>query len=174
LLILFKGRISAAGFIPKNLVISSTRDTTSTSTSAIAPESVLFRQKHAPTRYVESDIYFANERSLKPDLPESETVKAIHCYTSDFYSRATASRGVQDWRSLDETALLALGVLLEESCRSTLGQSGDLVFTEGERVEASHRTAHGDAPRPRARSLTEEPLQTSKKRVKKKRRVAET
>lgn len=33
---------------------------------------------------------------------------------------------------MDETALLALGVLMEELCRAQLGEEGDLVFTEGE------------------------------------------
>lgn len=33
---------------------------------------------------------------------------------------------------MDETALLALGILMEEVCRDSLGKSGDLVFTEGE------------------------------------------
>ncbi|KAI9885436.1 MAG: hypothetical protein M1823_002784 [Watsoniomyces obsoletus] len=40
--------------------------------------------------------------------------------------------------SLDETALLALGILLEESCLQALGRTGDLVFTEGELVHPSH------------------------------------
>jgi len=93
---------------------------------------VLFRRKDAPTRYVESDIYFAKARDLKTELPESDLLKALHSYTSDFYSRATPEAGVGDWRSMDETALIALGVLMEEFCRETLGQTGDLVFTEGE------------------------------------------
>ena len=96
------------------------------------PEAVLFRRKNAPTRYEESDFYFANE-SLPPHaLPDSDLLKALHCYTSDFYSHATADRGRGDWRSLDETALLALGILMEELCRETLGDTGDMVFTEGE------------------------------------------
>jgi hypothetical protein len=33
---------------------------------------------------------------------------------------------------MDETALLALGILMEEVCRETLGETGDMVFTEGE------------------------------------------
>ena len=37
-----------------------------------------------------------------------------------------------DVRSMDETALLAFGILLEEAARETLGKDGDLVFTEGE------------------------------------------
>lgn len=126
------GRISYAGFIPKKLVYASTRDTTSTSTVAVGPESVLFRQKNAPTRYAESDVYFANERELKTELPDSDLLKALHCYTSDFYSRTTPRGGAGNWRSMNGTALLALGILMEEATRDVLGQTGDLVFTEGE------------------------------------------
>jgi hypothetical protein len=32
---------------------------------------------------------------------------------------------------MDETALLALGILLEEAGKDVLGKRGDLVFTEG-------------------------------------------
>lgn len=35
---------------------------------------------------------------------------------------------------MDETALLALGLLMEEVCRDALGETGDMVFTEGELV----------------------------------------
>jgi hypothetical protein len=117
------------------LTYSSTRDTPSTSTSAVPPEAVLFRRKNAPTRYAEDDIYFANERQSRTDLPESDLLKALHCYTSDFYSRNTADQGSSDWRSLDETALIALGILMEEVSRDVLGQTGDLVFTEGELID---------------------------------------
>jgi len=33
---------------------------------------------------------------------------------------------------MDESALIAFGILIEESAREILGQTGDLVFTEGE------------------------------------------
>jgi len=126
------GRISIAGFIPKHVVVASTRDTVSSSTTAIAPETVLFRGKNAPTRYAESDIYFTNERQSTKDLPESDLLKALHCYTSDFYSRATIDGGSGDWKSMDETALIALGILMEEASLASLGETGDLAFTEGE------------------------------------------
>ncbi|KAI9874195.1 MAG: hypothetical protein M1830_010084, partial [Pleopsidium flavum] len=65
-------------------------------------------------------------------LPDSELLKAVHGYAADFYKRAIDGGGKGDWRSLDETALLAVGVLLEEGARECLGGSGDLVFVEGE------------------------------------------
>jgi hypothetical protein len=68
------------------------------------------------------------------NLPESDLLKALHCYTSDFYSHATIDGGTGDWRSLDETALMALGILMEEAGRDILGTTGDLAFTEGEQT----------------------------------------
>lgn len=41
---------------------------------------------------------------------------------------------MEDWKSLDETALMALGILMQETAVNTLGETGDLVFTEGEKT----------------------------------------
>ncbi|PBP22268.1 hypothetical protein BUE80_DR006806 [Diplocarpon rosae] len=154
------GRISLGGFISKQQVVASSRDTVSSSTSAISPENVLFRGKNAPTRYAESDIYFVNERLAVTDLPESDLLKASHCYTSDFYSRAAVDKGICDWKSMDESALLALGILMEEAARSSLGETGDLAFTEGE-----------EAIQPYLRAYDGIQGRQSKKRPLKKRRV---
>lgn len=59
-------------------------------------------------------------------------LKAIHAYASDFYGRAVKGRGMVDFESLDETALLAVGVLMEEMAGEVLGETGDLAFVEGE------------------------------------------
>lgn len=74
-------------------------------------------------------------------LPDSDMLKALHSYSSHFYAAlATADdpdRGSGraqeniDEHSMDETALLAFGILLEEAGREVLGKKGDLVFTEG-------------------------------------------
>lgn len=45
----------------------------------------------------------------------------------------------RDWKSMDETALLAMGILLEEATREVLGETGDLVFTEGEEQDGTKR-----------------------------------
>lgn len=66
-------------------------------------------------------------------------VKAVHGYASHFYEalghrRAGELRrdiGRVNERSMDETAILAFGILLEEAARESLGKDGDLVFTEG-------------------------------------------
>ncbi|KAI1800591.1 hypothetical protein F4811DRAFT_22270 [Daldinia bambusicola] len=112
----------------------------------LAPEEVLFRRLRAPVRYAEKDIYHAHE-ALRDGgggggrgvLPDSDMLKAIHSYSSHFYAALAAARGGGseagsrsiDEHSMDETALLALGILLEEASRSALGRTGDLVFTEG-------------------------------------------
>ncbi|KAK7754856.1 hypothetical protein SLS62_003170 [Diatrype stigma] len=48
--------------------------------------------------------------------------------------RARKVEGSVDEQSMDETALLAFGILLEEAGREILGKRGDLVFTEGVEV----------------------------------------
>lgn len=68
-------------------------------------------------------------------LPESDLLKAIHGYASAFYNARDGGRsggGGPDERSMDETALIAFGILLEEAGREVLGRRGDLVFTEGQ------------------------------------------
>ncbi|KAI8959311.1 hypothetical protein F5Y11DRAFT_307067 [Daldinia sp. FL1419] len=105
----------------------------------LAPEEVLFRRIRAPVRYAEKDIYQAHEHlrdSGRGTLPESDMLKAVHSYSSRFYTALATGRGETDGRnideqSMDETALLAFGILLEEASRSALGKKGDLVFTEG-------------------------------------------
>ena len=42
--------------------------------------------------------------------------------------------GQHDIKSMDETALLAFGILLEESAAHVLGENGDMVFVEGEAI----------------------------------------
>ncbi|KAI1481082.1 hypothetical protein F4774DRAFT_424400 [Daldinia eschscholtzii] len=106
----------------------------------LAPEEVLFRRIRAPVRYAEKDIYQAHEALRdggRGTLPDSDMLKAIHSYSSHYYAALAAARGEAgdrrniDEHSMDETALLAFGILLEEASRSALGRTGDLVFTEG-------------------------------------------
>ncbi|KAL2758044.1 hypothetical protein ACRALDRAFT_2051756 [Sodiomyces alcalophilus JCM 7366] len=107
----------------------------------LAPEEALFRRPVAPERYAEHDVYMAHERDLphRDVLPDSDLLQAIHAYASHFYAALNGpdSRAVRvgsrslDEGSMDETALLAFGILLEEAGRKALGKRGDLVFTEG-------------------------------------------
>jgi hypothetical protein len=108
----------------------------------LAPEDVLFRRRHALVRYAENDIYWANENLPEGGrglLPDSDLLKSVHAYASGLYEamahrlgrRCIVGSRTIDERSMDETALLAFGILLEEAAREALGKRGDLVFTEG-------------------------------------------
>ncbi|KAF2149856.1 hypothetical protein K461DRAFT_34966 [Myriangium duriaei CBS 260.36] len=121
--------------------------------NAVYPEEVLFRQQRAPIRYEETDSYFAHE-NLDPErqrLPDSDLLKSIHLYASHFYSRATLAGGKWDYRSMDETALLALGILLEETMAHDLGPTADLAFVESDDADQGvTRPALWDGQRYRA------------------------
>lgn len=127
----------------------------------LSPEEVLFRRAGAPIRYAEKDIYHAHEEL--PDggrniLPDSDLLKTIHSYASQFYAdlpankqavRVETGEGLSE-RSMEETALLAFGILLEEAGCEALGRRGDLVFTEGMAEEEGEESGapqvgHGEA-----------------------------
>jgi len=135
----------------------------------LAPEEVLFARRRAPQRYAERDIYFAHDELAdggRDLLPDGDLLKAVHGYASRFYEQLgrrdraqpgrnqcfVGSRHI-DERSMDETALLAFGILLEEAGREVLGKHGDLVFTEGIQEEpGGHVLADtGHSPRPLSR-----------------------
>lgn len=118
----------------------------STKDLPLAPEEVLFRRKGAPQRYEEHDIYFANQRDLphggRGVLPDSDLLKSVHSYASHYYAAqkrggggGQTSTAAVDERSMDESALLAFGILLEEAGQEVLGSRGDLVFTEAAEPE---------------------------------------
>ncbi|MCJ1350495.1 MAG: hypothetical protein MMC33_000476 [Icmadophila ericetorum] len=148
------GRISSTGFIAKTQFVSKKRDTTSSNTLPIPPEDVLLGRKGAPdldeirpgdtsTDFYERK-YWADERlAADQHLPDSDLLKAIHIYAADFYNRATIEKGLKDFRSMDGTALLALGILLEEKANEELGEAGDMVFVEGEEEDRFTGAAPG-------------------------------
>lgn len=102
----------------------------------LPPDQVLYNRTDAPVRYAETDPYFAH-RHLPPEqrLPESDMLKAVHAYASDLYGSMPLQDSRLDFRSLDETALIAIGILLEEAAAASLGETGDLAFVEGEEHE---------------------------------------
>ncbi|KAL2889654.1 Membrane protein [Ceratocystis lukuohia] len=133
----------------------------STRHSVLAPHEALFRTANAPDLFAEYDLYNSHERLLPNTgegvLPSSELLKALHSYSSRFYdalgtlptgqhkkAHFVGQRNINE-RSMDETALLAFGILLEEAGREVLGQKGDLVFTEGREVTATKSPSKGDA-----------------------------
>ncbi|KAK7534396.1 hypothetical protein IWX49DRAFT_302253 [Phyllosticta citricarpa] len=130
------GRVSSNGFMFAEPFVAKDRDTTSSSRLPIPPEEVLFRMRHAPERFEENDPYNA-DRHLEQHqrLPESDLIKALHAYTSDYYNASFGEDSKVDYRSMDETALLALGILIEEAAADLLGSTGDFAFTEGENID---------------------------------------
>ncbi|KAM0721771.1 hypothetical protein Q7P37_002696 [Cladosporium fusiforme] len=130
------GRVGYEGFLHAgDESTSKYRDTITRSNVAVPPEEVLFRRKGAPVRYEEDDIYPV-DRHLGPHqrLPDPDLLKAIHAYASDFYA-STSDGGKLDFKSLDETALLAMGILLEEAAAEAVGKTGDLALVEDAGVD---------------------------------------
>ncbi|KAK6354431.1 hypothetical protein TWF730_008835 [Orbilia blumenaviensis] len=81
------------------------------------------------------------DEELLKQLPDSDLLKAVHLYVAEFYGLKKGVDGNGDgkggWgtvmgRAMDESALLAVGVILEEYCREMLGRDGDLVLAERE------------------------------------------
>lgn len=142
------GRINAHGFLPLLPFTSRYRDTASSNFRPVRPEEVLFRRQNAPIRYEENDFYFAHE-SLPSDrpLPSSDLLEAIHAYSADYYDYATPDRGQDDYQSMDETALIAMGILMEEMAKESLGQTGDLVLVEGEEIQSEEDQSHSQTAR---------------------------
>ncbi|KAE8357763.1 hypothetical protein BDV27DRAFT_80545 [Aspergillus caelatus] len=142
------GRINAHGFLPLLPYTSRYRDTASSNFRPVRPEEVLFRRQNAPIRYEENDFYFAHELlpSDRP-LPSSDLLEAIHAYSADYYDYATPDRGQDDYQSMDETALIAMGILMEEMAKESLGQTGDLVLVEGEDIQSEEDQSQSQTAR---------------------------
>ena len=122
----------------------------STSLSAAGfPEEVLFRRKDAPDRPTTDDFYWA-QRHLPPSarLPDSDLLKAVHAYAADYYARTLPDEGEIDAYTMNETALMAIGILLEETIAQILGETGDMALVEGESVasEERHENVHSSEP----------------------------
>jgi hypothetical protein len=110
----------------------------------LRPDEVLFKQNNAPIRYEETDYYFAND-NLPPGqrLPSGDLLSALHAYISRLYSRTEGPDTERAWKCMDETALIAFGILMEETAREVLGETGDLAFTEAA-DEAEERAMAAD------------------------------
>ncbi|KAF7713264.1 Uncharacterized protein PECH_004542 [Penicillium ucsense] len=128
------GRVNRKGHHPDEAFASRYRDTASSGARSLRPEEVLFRTHHNPIDFDEAE-YFAHERlRSQRALPRSDVLEALHAYVADFYEFATNDHGLHDHHSMDETALIALGILVEEMAKEALGETGDLVLVEGEEL----------------------------------------
>ncbi|CBX90269.1 hypothetical protein IAQ61_001759 [Plenodomus lingam] len=136
------GRIAQNGFIGKS-------SDSKVSTQPLRPDEVLFKQAKAPVRYEETDYYHAHvATAVQQQLPGGDILSAIHAYVSSLYSHNAQLGNEPTWKCMDETALIALGILLEETAREVLGSTGDLAFTEPANMEkdAIVKGAFGDVP----------------------------
>ncbi|KAJ4300984.1 hypothetical protein N0V90_003073 [Kalmusia sp. IMI 367209] len=109
----------------------------------LRPDEVLFKKLNAPTRYEETDYYFAH-RNLPPTqkLPSGDLLSALHEYVSMLYARSQEKGAPKTWKCMDETALIALGILLEETAKETLGETGDLALVEAVRDDEEEAFAN--------------------------------
>ncbi|KAJ5094327.1 hypothetical protein N7456_010188 [Penicillium angulare] len=132
------GRVNNRGLQSGTPVTSKYRDTESSGARALRPEEILHRMNREHVRKLnnlESNSYFAHER-LPADrpLPNSDLLTAIHSYTSEFYTHLPEN-SKHNFHSMDESALLAVGILVEELATEALGETGDLVLTEEQWVD---------------------------------------
>lgn len=110
----------------------------------------LFRYQKGPQQDQNYEQFSAH-RHLEHRLPNSDLLKAIHAHASDFYG---AMPGAEDsFQSLDETALIAMGILLEELTAEHLGETGDLAF-----VEAA-QPGEADVPKTSGRKIKRQKLE---------------
>ncbi|KUL88518.1 hypothetical protein ZTR_05499 [Talaromyces verruculosus] len=74
-------------------------------------------------------------------LPESDIIEAVQSYAGHFYANTTASRRTEPFSSMNGSALIAMGVLLEELGNELLGETGDMVLVEredGDNYDSGH------------------------------------
>ncbi|KAJ5500130.1 hypothetical protein PEX1_043490 [Penicillium expansum] len=168
------GRVNPRGVHAHRTVASQYRDTALANARSLRPEELLYRKQNIPAESTEEKIYFAHE-NLPSDqaLPNSDLLETIHAYAADYYEYATADNGKDDHQTMDETALLAVGILIEEMAKEELGETGDLALVEGQELseeeddrtalesDTTSKSAARAARRKRANSIAR---QTSKRR----------
>jgi len=112
-------RVSYEGFI-KPAVVDEHGETKSRSGKAMPADEVLGQRKRAP-----DEVYNVSQAE---GLPESDLLVAVHQYASDYYH--LTGQGEINKRSLDESAMLAVGILLEETISGLLGETGHLALVD--------------------------------------------
>jgi hypothetical protein len=125
------GRLNVDGFIPKTPHYADGRDRPSMRMNPIPPDALLLHD--APVIY--SDHLYQDFSIPDPNLPRRELVQALHTYASNFYAHAIPGGGEIDYCSMDGSALVAIAKLLEATVDTTIGETGDLAFTEGASFE---------------------------------------
>lgn len=126
-------------------------------------------------------------------LPESDILEAVQSHAGHFYAKTTDSRRTEPFYSMNGSALIAMGVFLEELGNELLGETGGMVLVvreDGDNYDSGHyasdvsicSSAHtGKTSRKRSASVmsrgtskhmsgTEEESSSSRKRGKNKKR----
>jgi hypothetical protein len=116
--------------LPTEPIFSKNRDTASSSTHPVAPDDILFNRKGARIRFAEEGDYVGID-DMGP-IPPSDLLETMHRYVSRFYDRPDVERKHLHYKSMDGTALLALGILLEETLKHSLSKTGHLAFLAAE------------------------------------------
>lgn len=118
------------GFIKKPRA-SRYRDTASSGGErAIPPEEALIRRPHYLNNKLKGEPYFAHEHlPRKTRLPSPDILTAIHAHAADFFKYSMKiSKPV--YQSMDESALLAFGILAEELAKEKFGAVGHRVLLD--------------------------------------------
>lgn len=137
------GRAGRNGFLATEPTYSKNRDTASSSTRPVPPDDILFGRKGARVRLAEEGDYVGID-DLGP-IPPGDLLETIHRYVSRFYDRPDFERKHLHYKSMDGTALLAVGILLEEVLGQSLGETGHLAFLNvGEEEENTTPTLGWD------------------------------
>lgn len=96
-------------------------------------------------RYEETDYYHAHRNlPTNQQLPSGDLLSATHAYISKLYSRTHKHGAQKAWRCMDETALIAFGILIEETAKELLGETGDFAFTEAAEEEEDEDLGSSD------------------------------
>ncbi|KAF1815929.1 hypothetical protein P152DRAFT_471302 [Eremomyces bilateralis CBS 781.70] len=128
------GRVSGRGKLVRD--VREDQNTRSGRKIRLAPEEALLKRYCAPDGLESSALYFSGTSDLRPDLiPDSELLRAIHHYTTHLFKGLGAGESDPCWGAFDGTAMLALGVLVEETVRELVGDSGDLAFVGGVEIK---------------------------------------
>lgn len=96
---------------------------------AIPPDEVLLAQSQTG---IKIPIRHREEFPKDAPLPLAELLKAIHYYASKRVSKLPSEDKIALERSLDETALLGFGVMVEELADSYIDENGVDIFVEND------------------------------------------
>jgi hypothetical protein len=89
----------------------------------------------------DSDAWIDEESLDDILLPDSDILEAVQSYAGQFYANTGDSRRTEHFSSMNGSALIAMGVLLEEMGNELLGETGDMVLVEredGDNYDSGH------------------------------------